>query len=123
MRIEASGAGIQPQDSRAASGKTGSVYWAKLKPRAMSAGVSPSTSRVTRWSVDTTGTPAAAAIEAMMIAPVGRSACKAERASSISQNTMSALRGVTSVSTELVWEPPWDPSRIAPEALKRLEER
>jgi metal-sulfur cluster biosynthetic enzyme len=35
----------------------------------------------------------------------------------------SALHGVTSVSTELVWEPPWDPSRIAPEALKRLEER
>src|SRR5512140_3658617 len=35
----------------------------------------------------------------------------------------SAVRGVTSVSTELVWEPTWDPSRIAPEALKRLEKR
>ncbi|MEO8585772.1 MAG: metal-sulfur cluster assembly factor [Acidobacteriota bacterium] len=34
-----------------------------------------------------------------------------------------ALPGVTSVSTELVWEPSWDPSRIAPEALKRLERR
>jgi metal-sulfur cluster biosynthetic enzyme len=36
---------------------------------------------------------------------------------------VSALDGVTAVSTELVWEPPWDPSRIAPDALKRLEER
>ena len=35
----------------------------------------------------------------------------------------SALPGVTSVSTELVWEPPWDPSRIAPDALRRLERR
>ena len=32
----------------------------------------------------------------------------------------SALRGVTSVSTQLVWEPHWDPSRIAPEALKLI---
>jgi metal-sulfur cluster biosynthetic enzyme len=36
---------------------------------------------------------------------------------------VSALEGVTSVSTELVWEPPWDPSRIAPDALRRLEGR
>jgi metal-sulfur cluster biosynthetic enzyme len=36
---------------------------------------------------------------------------------------VSALDGVTAVSTELVWEPPWDPSRIAPDALRRLEER
>jgi metal-sulfur cluster biosynthetic enzyme len=36
---------------------------------------------------------------------------------------VSALEGVASVSTELVWEPAWDPSRIAPDALKRLEER
>ena len=36
---------------------------------------------------------------------------------------VSALEGVTAVSTELVWEPTWDPSRIAPEALKRLEKR
>jgi metal-sulfur cluster biosynthetic enzyme len=34
---------------------------------------------------------------------------------------ISALEGVTAVSTELVWEPPWDASRIAPDALKRLE--
>ena len=36
---------------------------------------------------------------------------------------ISALEGVTAVSTELVWEPPWEPSRIAPDALRRLEER
>ena len=36
---------------------------------------------------------------------------------------VSALEGVTAVSTELVWEPPWDASRIAPDALRRLEER
>ena len=36
---------------------------------------------------------------------------------------VSALEGVTAVSTELVWEPPWDPARIAPEALRRLERR
>ena len=35
---------------------------------------------------------------------------------------VSRLPGVTSVSTELVWDPPWDASRIAPEALRRLEE-
>jgi metal-sulfur cluster biosynthetic enzyme len=36
---------------------------------------------------------------------------------------VSALEGVTAVSTELVWEPPWEPSRIAPDALRRLEKR
>jgi metal-sulfur cluster biosynthetic enzyme len=36
---------------------------------------------------------------------------------------VSALSGVTAVSTELVWEPPWDPSCIAPDALRRLKER
>lgn len=36
---------------------------------------------------------------------------------------LSALDGVTAVSTELVWEPPWDPSRILPEALRRLGKR
>jgi len=34
---------------------------------------------------------------------------------------VSALSGVTAVSTELVWEPPWDPSRIAPGALRKLD--
>jgi metal-sulfur cluster biosynthetic enzyme len=36
---------------------------------------------------------------------------------------IAGLEGVTEISTELVWEPPWDPSRIAPEALRRLEKR
>jgi len=36
---------------------------------------------------------------------------------------IAALEGVTEISTELVWEPPWDPSRIAPDALRRLEKR
>lgn len=36
---------------------------------------------------------------------------------------VSALDGVSAVSTELVWEPPWDPSRIVPDALRRLERR
>jgi metal-sulfur cluster biosynthetic enzyme len=36
---------------------------------------------------------------------------------------VSRLAGVTAVSTELVWDPPWDASRIAPEALRRLGER
>ena len=36
---------------------------------------------------------------------------------------VSALDGGTAVSTELVWEPPWDPSRIAASALGRLENR
>jgi metal-sulfur cluster biosynthetic enzyme len=36
---------------------------------------------------------------------------------------IAGLEGVTEISTELVWEPPWDPSLIAPDALRKLEER
>jgi metal-sulfur cluster biosynthetic enzyme len=36
---------------------------------------------------------------------------------------VSALDGVTAVSTELVWDPPWDPSHIAPKGLEQLGKR
>lgn len=34
--------------------------------------------------------------------------------------TLSALDGVRNVKVELVWNPPWTPSRITPEAMEIL---
>ncbi len=36
------------------------------------------------------------------------------------QNKIMAIPVVTEANVELVWEPPWDPSRISPEAKKQL---
>lgn len=46
--------------------------------------------------------------------------CMGDHMSQDAQSKILALPGVTEAAVELVWDPPWDPSRMSADAKKQL---
>ena len=65
-----------------------------------------------------TGSNGTVAIEMTLTAP---SCPVAGEMPGIVQRTVSLVEGVTDCTVELVWEPPWDPSRMTDEAKVQLD--